>query len=957
MILKKKQLAIRVGQACAAIAIAAGGHTAFAQETQRVEITGSSIKRVDAETALPVTVITRADIDKTGITTAAELLQSLPAMQGFQTASKSVNGGGGGATSASLHSIGTGYTLVLLNGRRLAPFTTGTSVNLDSIPLSMVERVEVLTDGASAIYGADAIAGVVNFITKSNSSAGELVVSANKPQHGGGETWNASITKGFGNLETDRFNIHVGFSAENQKQLWAKDREFSKSGYIPFDYNGQHVTTFLSSSNSIPGTVITSGNGTLLDGNGNDLGSLFFSPRLLEKGSCGAKTVNRGGVCRFDYSSTVQNIPESERQSFFATGKFKISDKATIFAEAGFSDFKTTPAFAPSAQPGIYLTQALVDAHITPHLATLGSAPGSFFPVGDPGFAGPTMNLRVYDAGPRTDEYRTKATHLVLGIEGAVNDIDYSASYTHSENKFTDTWKAGYLSSTKFNALVASGAFDPLAADIGSSVAVLAPAVLHQLFDQSKSQIDVLNLRASKPLWKMAGGDASGGIGYERNKQRFSDDPSPMAMGTNALQPTFTDTPIGGSSGALPFDSSRTSNGLFVELVMPVLKNLEVASAVRHDKYDAVKNSANFNAAGTPIAAATQGQDASSTTYKLSTRFQPIEQLLLRASLGTGFKAPTLASITQPVQAFGSTGFHNCPPGLPAAIAAACEPVSSEYNKRSGGNPLTGAGGLKPEQSKQWTVGFRVEPSKAFSFGADLWSVKLKDRIDVLPENVAFGNGATYAAVFSVLPDPITGKPTLTETESPANLGKARYKGVDLDAISTIKTPFGKLTTHGTATYMITSEYEVAGLPGYQTSLGKLGVDTEVTFRWLGNLSVSLESGAFTNTLNLQYKPSYGDAVSGVGGTEEVRVVNANGSIGGQVVVRRDVESSLIIDWQGKYAYSKAFTITAGIKNLFDSDPPFTIQAQDGTGNMRGYDGRYADPLGRQFYVSGNYKF
>jgi len=951
MILKQKRIHVLIGYAISVGAFALTSAVAMAQEkSERVTITGSSIKRVDAETALPVTVITRADIDKTGFTNAAELLQSLPAMQGFQTASKSVNGGGGGQSSASLHSIGTDYTLVLLNGRRLAPANTGARVNLESIPLSMIERVEVLTDGASAIYGADAIAGVINFITKTNSTAGDLVMTANKPEKKGGESWVASLSKGFGDLQNDRFNVQVSFSAEKQKVLWAKDREFSKTGFIPFTYNGKNVTTFISSSNSIPGTVI------LADRTGTGSGDAFFSPRLLEKGSCGPLTKVRGGVCRFDYSSTVENIPDSERTSFFATGKFKLSEKATIFAEAGLSDYKTTPAFAPPAQPGIYLTQALVDKHVTPHLATLGIPAGSFYPVGDPSFKGPTMNLRVYDAGPRTDEYRTKSTHLVLGIDGAVADVDYSASFTHSENKWTDTWKAGYLSSNKFNALVASGAFDPLAAGIGESVAVLAPAVLHQLFDQAKSQIDVLNLKASKPLWKMTGGDATVGLGYERNEQKYSDTPSAMAMGANALQPTFTDTPIGGSSGALPFDSSRTSNGLFVELVMPVLKTLEVAGAVRYDSYGAVKNSANFDAAGNPIAAATQGKDAKSTTYKLSARFQPTQELLFRGSVGTGFKAPTLLNITQPIQAFGSTGFHDCPPGLPAAIAAACEPVSSEYNKRQGGNPLTGDGGLRPEKSDQWTIGARYEPSRVLSFGVDLWSVKLKDRIDIVPEDVAFGNGATYAALFAVIRDPITGKPTLTETESPANLGKARYKGLDLDVLSTVKTPLGKLSSHATATYMIKSDYEVSGLPGWQTSLAGIGPDTEVTFRWLGNLNFTLESGSWTNSINLAYKPGYHDAKTGTGSTE-VRSVSATGAIGGQVQVVRDVGSYTLVDWQGKYAINKAFALTAGIKNVFDTKPPFTIQALDGTGNMRGYDARYADPLGRQFYLTGNYKF
>ena len=942
---------------CSGVLAALGGSMllaslpALAQTTQRIEITGSSIKRTDAESALPVTVIRREEIERSGFTTAADLIQSLPTMQGFITASKSVNGGGGGVTTASLHSLGSAYTLVLLNGRRLAPYNTGTTVNLNSIPLSMVERVEVLTDGASAIYGADAIAGVVNFILKKNNTDGELALSANVPQKKGGKSGNVSITKGFGNLDTDRFNVMFGLAAEKQQEMNAEDRDFSKTGFIPFTDQGRNLTTWFSSSNSIPGTVI------LTDKTGNGDGDGFYSPDFLKTGKCGPRTVLRAGVCRFDFSSTVQNTPDSERVSLFGTGRFKLSEAAMLFTEVGLSDYKTKPRFAPPAQPGIFMTQALVDRHVTPYLAQLGIPAGSFYPVGDPSFQGPSINLRVYDAGGRTDEYRTKTAHIVVGAEGALGDIDYTIYGTHSENKFTDTLTSGYLSSNKFNALIANGSFDPLAAGIGTSAAVLAPAVLHQVFDSSKSELDIFSVKASKPLFKLGAGDLALGLGLDAGKQRFVDTPSAIAMGQNALQPTFTDTPIGGSSGALPFDSKRSTTGIYAEVVAPVVKSLELSGAVRYDSFTAVTNSNNFDAAGNPIAAATQGKKASDTTFKFSARFQPTPELLFRGSIGTGFKAPTLNNITNPVQAFGSTGFHDCPPGLPVNLRAFCTTVSSEYNLRTGGNPLTNEAGLKPEKSEQWTLGFRVEPDRALSFGVDMWQVKLKDRIDVLPEDVAFSDGAKYGALFSVLPDPVTGRPTLTFTQSPSNLGRASYTGLDFDVTSNAVTPIGKLTSRATATYMIESKYEVTGLPGYQTSLGRIGPDTDATFRWLANLSFSLESGPFTNTINVSLKPGYQDAESTTSSGSEVRVVNANGSIGGRVAVDRKVSSYSLVDWQGKYQFTKELALTLGIKNLFDEKPPFSIQNLDGTGNMRGFDARYADPLGRQFYLAASYKF
>jgi len=154
------------------------------ENIQRVEITGSAVKRVAVEGALPVQTLSKAQIEQTGATTVADLVATLPSMQGFVTSSASINGGGGGVQTASVHAIGTGYTLVLLNGRRIAPYSSGSAVNLASIPLSAVERVEILTDGASALYGSDAIAGVVNFILKKNQTDANIELTYNRPTKG-----------------------------------------------------------------------------------------------------------------------------------------------------------------------------------------------------------------------------------------------------------------------------------------------------------------------------------------------------------------------------------------------------------------------------------------------------------------------------------------------------------------------------------------------------------------------------------------------------------------------------------------------------------------------------------------------------------------------------------------------------------------------------------------------------
>jgi iron complex outermembrane receptor protein len=921
--------------------LALGGLSAHAQGTERIEITGSSIKRVDAESALPVQVITAEDIKRSGVTTVTDLIQGLPAMQGFTSASQSVNGGGGGATTASLHSLGANYTLVLLNGRRLAPYTTGATVNLNTIPLSAIERVEVLTDGASALYGSDAIAGVVNFITKKDSTAGDISASAYIPQHSGGASATASISKGFGDLARDKFNVLISASFDKQNSLFASQRPFSKTGVLTFFDQGQPQEIDLISSNAVPGNARS----VLL----SDGAKLNFSPYLLKTGSCAPGLIKGGNQCFFDYSATVESIPASQRMSLFGSARFQASDKLSFFSELGWSRFYNDPVYAPPAQP-LALNAQLIAQDITPYLAQLGH-PGTTVVTGVDGTN--TFNLRLFDAGGRTDRYQTDSLHLVLGADASFGGFDLTGTYTHSQNKQTDSARGGYASKNGLYALIASGQFDPLMATPGSAVSVLAPIVLHQVLDTQKSALDVVSARGSTTLGKLNGGDIGLGVGLDFTRQNYKDDPSAILQGTNALQPTYTDAIVGGGGGALPFDSTRNSYGIFGELNLPILKTLEASASARYDSYGAVSNSKNFDTNGNPIAAATQGSKNSSTTYKISLRFQPIKELLLRGSLGTGFKAPILADITQPIQFGGSTGFHACPPGLSAAKAAYCQAGTYEYNINVGGNPASDSSGLKPEKSQQWTIGFRYEPAAFLSFGADLWNVELKDQINTITENTAFGNGALYDKLFTIAPDPISGSKTLTFLSVPINTGKARYQGIDLDAESRVATPIGKLTARLRSTYMIRADYQQPGLDGYFNSLQHIGSDGKLVSRYLINASASLQTGGFTNTIAFTYRPGYKDD------TTDYCQTDANGDClkYGRDDLGRQVGSFMTWDWQTRYDLNKALTLTAGLKNMFDRKPPYSINDQAATGNVRGYDPRYADPIGRQFYLSANYKF
>ncbi len=915
---------------------------------QRVEITGSSIKRIAKEGSLPVQVITSADIAKSGAKSVEDLVQALPAMQGFLTSADSVNGGGGGVQNASIHSIGTGYTLVLLNGRRMAPYTAGSAVNLASIPLAAVERVEVLTDGASALYGADAIAGVINFVLKKNQQDFTAEGTYTSPEKSGGRSNNVALSKGFGDLEKDGFNILASYSHDEQKELNASQRDFAKTGLVRFNEGGKQYSMYQLAINTTPASV------TLNFKDGQD--PMTFSPNYLKDGKCAPNTAYIGTAtdksCWFDYSGTVQLIPKSKRDSFFVSGRAKINADTNVFGEIVASKFSQTSRFAPAAQAlALPLTDPKYAANVQPYLAQLGIDPANVRKA--------TMNLRLVDAGGRSEEYVSEARHFAGGVEGRIKDYDYTVSYVHSENTRTADYVGGFLSRNKYNTL----AFDPFGA-AGTSAALLAPAILHELDSETKTKLDILSVRASGELYQLPAGPLQIGAGADATHQKYTYSPSSITQGPNPQQPDWTDTPLGSAPGALPIDGSRKSWGTFAELLVPVFKNLDLTAAVRYDSYDAVKSNMVYDLDSKLIGSATQGNDASKSTYKLSFRYNPVDTVLLRGSYGTGFKVANLDDIISPISDAGVTsGKYACPVKAPDPRAADCAGIT-QYALTSGGNNLKGANGLQPEESKQYTVGIRFEPISALSLGVDLWNVKMTNQIVALSEGLVFGNPGGYNSLFSTVFDAGIGANKLVTLLPNFNLGSSRYKGIDWDHSYRLKTGVGNLSLNWTGTYMLKSEKTLpgtddAGNPNSTTesSLGRFDSYNDVTARVISRIAVSLKTaGMFTHTLTMNYRSGYHDQVL----TEDdgaVKAVNADGTLAdGFVAMARDVKSATIYDWQTRVDINKNYTVTAGIKNLLDKDPSFSNRTAGG-GNQVGYDGRYNSPLGRTFYVTAAAKF
>ncbi|MCK9684465.1 TonB-dependent receptor domain-containing protein [Scleromatobacter humisilvae] len=918
--------------------------------TQRVEITGSAIRRVESEGALPVTVISRDAIDKTGALSITELIQKLPAMTGgnFQQSSSSVNGNGNGTTTAAIHGLDQKYTLVLLNGRRVAPFggfgSSGGdgSVNLESLPLDAIERVEVLTDGASALYGSDAIAGVVNFITKKNQTDAEVSFNGTRPTKAGGSKWSAGISKGFGDFDKDRNNLLLSYSHDVQNKLMASQREVSRrGGLIPVTIDGQSAELYQPSSNSLPANIYLD-SGTKLN------------PYLAANGNCGPNPVvfASGTRCFTNYAATVQDIPGSKRDSVFITDHFKVNENTTLFAEALWSKFDMTAGFAPSAQPMGLGTEDLPgqplnnlwQKYVVPYQTASGDTS-----------TGASLHYRSFDGGDRTDEWETISHHYVLGAEGTAMNWDYTASVTLSSNQDQDKLVNGYLDFTKFVNLISSGAYDPIVPIAGQS---LASAELHGTFLKTKISQDVFSLHASRDLFTLPGGTSSLALGVDVTRQKLTQDTSAMAEFGNgtAGEASATDYAVGGFYGYVPMSASRRNYGAFAELLMPIAKKTELTGSVRFDRYDRVKNDEPFTQVPnnlTPLPSQEEGNSFSHPTFKLSFRSQPVDMLLLRGSFGTGFKAPSVNQIAAPLAfSTNTSGSYACPfPGTPVCVANGTDP--EQWDLISSGNPASGSGGLKAETSHQWTLGGRLEPAKGLSFGLDYWGVKLKNQILAgIPEGYAFANAASLGSLFvNPYRDP-SGPQTIGLIQKPFNAGSADYRGLDWEFNVSEVTPIGRLSADLSGTHMLKADYNLPG--GRQTDLGRFGGDNNVVFRDIFRLTLGMQTGDFTNTLSVNYKSGYKDQAF-TADSGNVLAVGPDGSLGDGVAYNGRVSAYTTADWQTRWEVTKQLRLTFGINNIFDAKPPLSLKIVGG--NQVGYDGRYADPTGCAVAVGATYRF
>ena len=702
----------------AGIALILASPLAFAQETEteqdattldRIEVTGSNIPRTQIETASPVQVISREQIDRSGKATIAEYLQTLTS-DGAGSIPKSFGTGfAGGGAGISLRGLGASSTLVLLNGRRIASYglaDDGQKVftDLSVIPMDAVERVEVLKDGASAIYGSDAIAGVVNIILRRDFTGVTGKASYGTSGDSDGNARKATITAGVGNLDEDDFNAFFSIDvsktdgiaiSDRRNRKWIGNGDLSPYGYLPF--GGSQFFNLV--GNIIPG-VIDPDTGALLAGNATNSpvgnirgpdGQYVSLPGCAEFSNL--TTTDPNGGCLWETQQFRSLTPSEEFGNFFARATFKLSDRFDLYSEVGYSKKKNTFYNTPSGVSGSWgYPGGPVNASSGAGATVLGALhPDN--PLG----VDARLRYAAFDVGPRVTRNTNEFRRFLVGTKGSWGEWDIDTAYLHSSTKLLNE-RDGFL---RYSA-VRTALTDPnspvgwwrIGDDADLNTQELYDFISPTIHADATTTLNVIDFKASRSLMDLKGGPLGLALGAEYRRESAKLSPQ-----------SYTDAGDIIGLGYSSYGGVTKVAVAYAELAAPVTETLELSGAFRVDKY--------------------QGGDTA-TTPKIGIKWNPADWIALRASYAEGFRAPNPAENGDG----GLAGFSTvsdpvrCPGGVPAPGAT---PADCGVNLAIITTPNPE---LEPEESKSYNIGIVLEPTSSTTLTFDAWRIKRTNEIN-----------------------------------------------------------------------------------------------------------------------------------------------------------------------------------------------------------------------------------
>jgi iron complex outermembrane receptor protein len=902
------------------------------QELQRVTVTGSNIKRTDTETASPVQVITEADIKKSGYTSISEVLQTLTA-NGQGTLSNAFPGAfAGSATGISLRGLNTSATLVLIDGHRMAPFPLSDDgqrsfVDISSIPFDAIERIEVLKDGASAVYGSDAMAGVVNIIMKRRYNGTAVTADLGTTQKGGGTTGHASLITGFGDLDADGYNAYVNLEYRHQDPIYQRQRQ-GKGSWSNLDQ------TSIGGINQTPGVIRpgvaappTYGTNYLQGpGTFSAATTVFYAtpiaPNAAYNGAC-TFALQQAGSCAF-VNPYAEVQPKTENINLIGSFTKNLGDSWSLGLKASLFNSKGEQFNAGASSNGLtnYPTSfsplVAESAGVAPHLVGTtiskvtvpGNYPGNT--LGVPArIRGVSLDAPVGSYSFNTDAYR-----IAADINGSFADWDIKGGLGAS----SITTKKGQFGATNTPALYAAlnRTSNPWLITGGNTAEDIA-AVYPSAFATSKSSLEYAELSGTRSLMQLAGGDLAINLGGQLI-HRSLDSPAPELVAQGI---------IGGNNAYVKGSESVTA--VYAEIVAPVFKTLELNGHLRYDRL---------------------GNSLSATTPSAGFKYTPVPEVALRGTYGKGFRAPNSAESGQAGQGYSAgTGADPilCADGNPATagnVVAACN-YNVVYNNAS--NP-----GLSPEKSISKTLGLIVEPIKGWSTTLDFFQVEIKNQIvagtgdpanavrgDPVVSDCSDGKGGTVSCT------PAVG-PVLYIPVQFVNANATKVSGWELDTKYKFGLgEWGNLTTEldwsHTMSYIFTTggvAYQLAGTHGPAVIGGNTGNPKD-----RAQFTLTYERGSLQVAGTVNYISSFSltDPSGSNAGTPVLTCAdgaNFGGYFASFVPSGEPTDSSACrvhsfttLNLTAVYKLSKNLTVRGAVDNVFDRQPPLDLNTYGG-GNL-----------------------
>ena len=919
-----------------------------------IVVTGSLFRGADTGPS-PVTTLTAATLQQRGINTAAEAVQRLTA-NGAGTISQGWNTGSNfatGATAASLRGLSVQSTLTLFDGLRMAPYPLADDgqrnfVDMNTIPSSLVERIEVLKDGASSTYGADAVAGVINVIMKKQIQGLHLNGSAGISDRGDGAEQRLDATWGYGDLASQGFNFYVNGEYQNTASVNASDRGYpfnssdlsricndagsciaQPAGARNFFNADGTFGTFRSTT--VPVVRAVDGTGAALS-RYNILNAADGCRNLTAATVLPGQSPTAGSVvCQQDFRKQyLQVLPEQERYGFsgrftanvgenaqaYVSGNYYRTNTFTQISPAGFND-QTTPPGSVLLNP-LYLP-TYVCAGGVGSLTMLDTGCNAGNGVINPNNPFATSGnraqlLSLYDR-PRRIETNSRALRLAAGITGSFgDDWKYSADFTASNTQL-DVIQKNYLIPQRIMDVIARGTYDFV--NPGNNSEEIRNYISPENRTRSTADLWQIQGTLSKSLFTLPGGPLQVAVGGAYRKESID---NPSANPQNDAHPY--DRYYGVNSvGAV---GSRNVKSAFFEINAPVLEQLVINGSGRYDDYSS-------------------GQ--SNFSPKIGAKFSPIQQFSVRGTFSKGFRIPSFNE----ADGLPTTGYvtRSLDPSIPAQAAFIAAHGGNAYatGQFSLGNTSTGNKDLEPEKSTSWTLGAIFEPTSRINFTVDYFNIKVKGIINPASSSGAFEQYYANNGVVN-LPGVIV-RPGLADNDNPAalpqigfievsyqNADEQRVSGIDFGANA--RFPIGDTVTFSTsadASYLLKFEKQTAdgNVERYDGTLSPCNnTSCSGSPKWRATWQNTLEVGAATLSATAYYTGGYDlastDASNGYSGVKG----DCEASIGSSVVTYQDgspvlcnAKATWNVDMTATVKVNDRFTLYTNVLNILDIKPPF----------------------------------